>query len=109
MADEVRDLNDGRYRLPRTSNSSQNDPMLTIQRRAVLAAVTALLAFLGPLGLRSTPLVATEDIPAQLSDEAFWSMVTEFSETGGYFRSDNFVSNETTVQYFIKGLKKAKP
>lgn len=36
-------------------------------------------------------------------------MVTEFSETGGYFRSDNFVSNETTFQYVIKDLKKTTP
>jgi hypothetical protein len=36
-------------------------------------------------------------------------MFTEFSEVGGYFRSDNFVSNETTFQYVIKDLKKTKP
>ena len=35
-------------------------------------------------------------------------MFTEFSEVGGYFRSDNFVSNETTFQYVIKDLKKTK-
>src|SRR6185436_19115192 len=44
----------------------------------------------------------------QLSDEAFWKMVTEFSEAGGYFRSDNFVSNETAFQYVLNGLKKTK-
>src|SRR5262249_47342911 len=52
---------------------------------------------------------AAEALPAQVSDEAFWNMVTEFSETGGYFRSDNFVSNETTFQYVIKDLKKTRP
>jgi len=31
-------------------------------------------------------------------------MVTEFSEPGGYFRSDNFVSNETSFQYVIPDL-----
>src|SRR2546428_4055415 len=82
--------------------------MLTIQRRIILATATALIAFLGPLSLTSS-LVATEALPLQLSDEAFWNMVTEFSETGGYFRSDNFVSNETTFQYVIKDLKKTKP
>jgi hypothetical protein len=82
--------------------------MLTIRRRILLAAATALFAFLGPLSISSSPLLATEELPQQLSDEAFWSMVTEFSETGGYFRSDNFVSNETTFQYVLKGLKNAK-
>jgi len=83
--------------------------MLTIRRRIVLAAAAALFAFLGPLSLTSSPLVATDRLPQQLSDETFWNMVSEFSETGGYFRSDNFVSNETTFQYVIKNLKKTTP
>ena len=36
-------------------------------------------------------------------------MVTEFSEPNGYFRADNFVSNETTFQYVIRELKKVTP
>src|SRR5262245_7401126 len=77
--------------------------MLTTRRRIVLAAATTLIALLGPLTL------ATDRLPQQLSDEVFWNMVTEFSENGGYFRSDNFVSNETTFQYVIKDLKKTTP
>ena len=83
--------------------------MLMIRRRILLAAATALIAFLGPLSLTSSPLVAAEQLPTQLSDEAFWNMVNEFSEQSGYFRSDNFVSNETTFQYVIKELRKARP
>ena len=82
--------------------------MLAIRRRIVLATATALIAFLGPLSLTPSSLVATDSLPAQLSDEAFWKLVTDFSETGGFFRSDNFVSNETTFQYVIKDLKKTK-
>jgi hypothetical protein len=77
-------------------------------RRFFLAAALALFAFLGPLGLTSRTFVATQELPEQLSDEAFWTMFTEFSEAGGYFRSDNFVSNETAFQYVLKGLKKAR-
>jgi hypothetical protein len=73
-----------------------------------LVAAIALFAFSGPLSLTSSPLVALEELPKQLSDEAFWNLVTEFSESNGYFRSDNFVSNETTFQYVIKDLKKTK-
>ena len=83
--------------------------MLPIRRRIILASATALIAFLGPLSFTSSPLVATEFLPAQLSDEAFWNMINEFSEPNGYFRSDNFVSNETTFQYVIKELKKVTP
>jgi hypothetical protein len=83
--------------------------MLAIRRRIVLATVTAFIAFLGPLSLAPVSLVATDSLPAELSDETFWKIVTDFSETGGFFRSDNFVSNETTFQYVIKDLKKTKP
>jgi len=83
--------------------------MLAIRRRIVLATATALIAFLGPLSLTPSSLVATDSIPAQLTDQAFWKLVTDFSESGGFFRSDNFVSNETTFQYVIKDLKKTKP
>ncbi len=83
--------------------------MFTTRRRVTLAAATALFAFLGPLSLSSSPLLGTEELPQQLSDEAFWNMVTDFSETGGYFRSDNFVSNETEFQYVIKDLGKTTP
>ena len=82
--------------------------MLAIRRRIVLATVTALIAFLGPLSLTPSSLVATDSLPAELSDEAFWKIVNDFSETGGFFRSDNFVSNETTFQYVLKDLKKTK-
>src|SRR5215813_7250842 len=82
--------------------------MSKFRRRILFAALPALLALAGPLVLLSGPR-AVEALPAQVSDEAFWNMVTEFSETGGYFRSDNFVSNETTFQYVIKNLKKTSP
>jgi hypothetical protein len=82
--------------------------MLAIRRRIVLAATMALVAFFGPLGLTSRPVVATDQLPSELSDEVFWNMVTDFSEAGGYFRSDNFVSNETAFQFVLKDLKKTK-
>ncbi len=47
---------------------------------------------------------AAAQIPAQLSDEAFWRMVTDFSEPGGMFRSDNFISNEALFQHVIGRL-----
>src|SRR5262244_4226577 len=82
--------------------------MLLISRRIILVTAVVLVAFLGPLSVTSSPRLAAE-VPRQLSDEVFWNMVTDFSETGGYFRSDNFVSNETTFQYVIKDLKKTTP
>lgn len=43
-------------------------------------------------------------IPDRLDDSTFWSLVTAFSEPGGSFRSDNFVSNEMGYQWVIPEL-----
>src|SRR5215470_18326492 len=48
---------------------------------------------------------AAEPLPPQLTDEAFWKMITEFSEEGGFFRFENFLSNELGFQYVIPALK----
>lgn len=40
----------------------------------------------------------------RLTDTEFWRLVSELSEPGGYFRSDNFVSNETSYQHPIPEL-----
>ncbi|HSA55822.1 MAG TPA: hypothetical protein VLE53_08960 [Gemmatimonadaceae bacterium] len=41
----------------------------------------------------------------RIDDATFWRMVSEFSEPGGYFHSDNFVSNEAEFQYVIPSLR----
>jgi hypothetical protein len=46
------------------------------------------------------------ELPAQLSDETFWQLVTEFSEPTGHFPSDNFVSNELATQRVLAQLTK---
>ncbi len=45
-----------------------------------------------------------QGIPARLDDSTFWQMISDLSEPGGTFRSDNFVSNEAAYQYVIPGL-----
>ena len=47
---------------------------------------------------------AAEALPQRLDDRTFWSLVTEFSEPNGFFRSDNLVSNETAFQHVIPTL-----
>ena len=54
----------------------------------------------------SGAIAAQASAPTKLSDSAFWKLVTDFSETNGYFQSDNFVSNETTFQWVIPPLLK---
>jgi hypothetical protein len=47
-----------------------------------------------------------KSLPERFSDEEFWKIVTNFSENGGYFRSDNFISNESTFQWVVPDLSK---
>lgn len=57
--------------------------------------------------LAPTPARAQQSLPNRLDDEVFWRLVTDLSEPGGFFRSDNFVSNETTFQYVIPELQRS--
>src|SRR5207253_9460080 len=52
------------------------------------------------------PSIATDTLPAGLTDREFWQMIVDFSEPGGYFRSDNFLSNESGYQSVIPTLHK---
>lgn len=50
---------------------------------------------------------AAETLPSQLSDQDFWKLSSESSETDGTFRSDNLLSNEIYFQYVIPPLSGA--
>ena len=69
-----------------------------VQWSVLLVLCIALLPFL-------IPVRAAEPLPEKLSDEAFWKMITDFSEEGGYFRFENFLSNELGFQLVIPQLK----
>lgn len=71
--------------------------------RLALYATAALLT--APAGLSGAAgRVAAQSLPTRLSDSTFWRLVTDFSEPNGFFRSDNFVSNENTYQWVIPDL-----
>jgi hypothetical protein len=72
-------------------------------RRAFVLAI-AVLSLAGAILVAPYGHGAAETVPGRLSDRAFWRMVVDFSEPGGVFRSDNFVSNETTFQEVIPEL-----
>jgi hypothetical protein len=77
--------------------------MPTIRRsRSQIARVTLLFT---TAAFAVAPAAArAQDIPSKLADTSFWRLVTDFSEAGGTFRSDNFVSNETMYQWVIPEL-----
>ena len=43
-------------------------------------------------------------LPERLSDGDFWKLITDLSEPGGSFRSDNLLSNEVWLQHVIPEL-----
>ena len=56
------------------------------------------------LTLASATHASAQELPSRLDDSTFWQLVGDYSEPGGYFRSDNFVSNEMAFQYVIPTL-----
>ena len=68
-----------------------------------LVLLTALTGLgVGGRGPRAVTLAA--DLPARLSDRDFWKMSAEWSEPGGFFRSDNLTSNELLFQHVLTDL-----
>ncbi len=59
------------------------------------------------IALASALRLAAQELPSRLDDGTFWKLIADFSEPGGYFRSDNFVSNEMAFQYVIPTLQKS--
>jgi hypothetical protein len=71
-------------------------------RRVFPVLIAAIVLFLGSFA--GPALRARADLPARLSDQEFWRLTDELSEDNGFFRSDNFLSNETAYQTVIPDL-----
>lgn len=72
-----------------------------VSRRQVVLGAMLLVAT-----VRLAPPVRTA-LPERLSNEQFWGLITESSEAGGTFRSDNLLSNELQMQHVIPDLVRA--
>jgi len=75
-----------------------------VRRITLFLAAAFLLA--GAFFYVRPPSIVPDTLPPRLTDKEFWKMITDFSEAGGYFRSDNFLSNEAGYQRVIPSLKK---
>src|SRR5262249_33687857 len=83
-------------------------PPVEFVRRITLSLAAAIL-LAGALSCTRGPVIISDTLPLQLTDKDFWQMITDFSESGGYFRSDNLLSNEAGYQSVIPSLKKSIP
>ncbi len=73
--------------------------------RSFLKSTVVFTLALGFLLLPGPSFRAADTLPAQLSDEAFWKIIEDFSEDGGTFTSENFSSNELGYQALIPKLQ----
>ncbi|HVQ62965.1 MAG TPA: hypothetical protein VMT78_00445 [Terriglobia bacterium] len=70
----------------------------------------ALICLPALLGVARLSVKAADTLPGQYTDAEFWRMVTDFSEAGGDYQFENFVSNEISYQEVLPALSRlAKP
>jgi hypothetical protein len=72
----------------------------------VALPVVVVATTIGVYALRPERISVVGEIPDALADTTFWRMMSDMSEANGYFRSDNFVSNEAAFQYVIPDLQR---
>ena len=81
---------------------------MRIRRRIVIGLIAASVA-LGLVPFAPLSRARAEELPSRLSDKAYWQLIEDLSEAGGFFRSDNFLSNENMFQTVIPELKAMLP
>jgi hypothetical protein len=86
----------------RLAKIAQRRVIVTSRRSLLLCAAILSLSITGmaPNGVRAV----APALPERLTDQDYWSLVSELSEPDGEFRSDNLLSNEIFLQYVIPDL-----
>src|SRR2546422_3927354 len=74
-----------------------------LAKSAGLGCLVCLTAFL----LTVPSYKAADTLPRELADDAYWKMVSDFSEQSGSFRFE-YMSNELQFQYVIPRLKRSE-
>src|SRR5262245_55432559 len=84
--------------------------MRSSMRPKLVRISLALICLPALLGLSRLSINAADTLPDRYTDAEFWRMVTEFSEAGGDYQFENFVSNEISYQEVLPALSRlAKP
>src|SRR5690242_1263971 len=98
--------NPGITRLRTSLRTVQNSVMtrLACRARRVLVFVAVLM-----VASAATNGAGAQRVPTRLADSTFWRLMNEMSEPWGTFRSENFVSNETALQWVIPKLVRRVP
>src|SRR5438552_787128 len=64
------------------------------------------LIILGSILFLVASFRAADTLPTSIPDAAFWKMISDFSETGGAFNFEMYMSNEVTFQTILPDLLK---
>jgi hypothetical protein len=75
---------------------------MTMRVRSIGVLITATLLFI-PI------LRGADTLPASIADPVYWKMISDFSEPGGTFAFEMFMSNEVTFQMILTDLLKRVP
>jgi hypothetical protein len=81
---------------------------MNMARRRLLRFVLVVATLGGAAALSgcSERVTVIGEVPERLDDTTYWRLFETMSEDDGYFRSDNFVSNEAAFQYVIPRLQR---
>jgi hypothetical protein len=73
-----------------------------IHAARLVRILLALICLLALPGVARLYVKAADTLPGQYTDAEFWRMVTDFSEVGGDYQYENFVSNEISYQEVLR-------
>jgi hypothetical protein len=76
-----------------------------LSTRPFLLKTALLLALAVTPALNCFAQTTASALPSEISDKDFWRMIVEFSEPGGTYPYENFVSNELEYQDVVPALK----
>src|SRR4051812_39865361 len=77
-------------------------------RNIAVGLLVAIGTIAGAIWYAPGPRLIATKLPSDVDDQTFWQMVTDLSEGGGSFRSDNFVSNEKQFQWVLSELRNGR-
>ena len=82
----------------------------SVTTRRFLLVVAVLVAATNGLGVIFAYRTAPAVLPDRLANQEFWKLSSDISESSGFFRSDNLLSNEVFFQYVVPELARtSKP
>src|SRR6266550_874810 len=91
-------------RAPGDTKRLQDSGPRMIDRRLAVSVSIGCALFVTALLCSVPSYQAADTLPREIADDAFWKMVSEYSEDSGSFRFE-YMSNELQFQYVIPRLK----